>query len=132
LPLYEQNLLIALKCSQTRFRKLFPSTIKKLPSQASIVEALNNLNVFSWALRPVAINCPYYFFYNCVQNALKFAYVHLSVQKLSGGYTPDPHFKGTGGKTKGRVALEGMEGRKCGGKMKEKGRGGRRKGEGIV
>jgi hypothetical protein len=73
------------------------------------------------------------FFYNCVQNALKFAYVHLSVQKIVWGLYPDPHFKGTGGKAKGRVGLEGMEGRKCGGKMKEKGRGGeRRKGERIV
>jgi hypothetical protein len=56
--------------------------------------------------------------------------VHLSVQKIVWGYTPDPHFKGTGGKAKGRVGLEGMEGRKFRGKMKK--RGGRRKGEKIV
>jgi hypothetical protein len=53
----------------------------------------------------------------CVQNALKLAYVHLSVQKFSGGYTPDPRFKGRGGKAKGRV---GLEGRECEGKMKRK------------
>jgi hypothetical protein len=48
--------------------------------------------------------------------------VHLSVQKIVWGYTPDPHFKGAGGKAKGRVGLEGMEGRKWEGKMKGKGR----------
>jgi hypothetical protein len=40
---------------------------------------------------------------------LKLAYVHLSVQKFSGGYTPDSRFKGEGRKAKGRVGLEGRE-----------------------
>jgi hypothetical protein len=65
----------------------------------------------------------------CVQNALKLAYVHLSVQKIFWGYTPDPRFKGRGGKAKGRVGLEGIEGREWEGKMKGR-EGGRGKGEG--
>jgi hypothetical protein len=54
--------------------------------------------------------------------------VHLSVQKIFRGYTPDPRFKGRGGKAKGRVGLEGMEGREWEGK-KDEGKG-RREGEG--
>jgi hypothetical protein len=45
--------------------------------------------------------------------------VHLSVQKIFRGYTPDPRFKGEGGKAKGRVGLEGMEGREWEGKKDE-------------
>jgi hypothetical protein len=44
---------------------------------------------------------------------------------LSGVIPPDPHFKGAGGKAKGKVGFEGMEGiegRKWAGKMKKKGR----------
>jgi hypothetical protein len=68
------------------------------------------------------------FFNFCVQNALKLAYVHLSVQKIFRGYTPDPRFKGRGGKAKGRVGLEGIEGREWKGKMKGKRRRERKEG----
>jgi hypothetical protein len=44
-----------------------------------------------------------------VQNALKLAYVHLSVEKVFWGYTPGPHCKWEGGKAKRRAGLEGME-----------------------
>jgi ribosomal protein L16/L10AE len=44
----------------------------------------------------MAINCPYYFLI-CVKNALKLAYVHLSVQQtFRGVIPPNPRFKGKG------------------------------------
>jgi hypothetical protein len=45
--------------------------------------------------------------------------VHLSVQKILRGYTRTPVLKGSGGKAKGRVGLEGMEGREWEGKTDE-------------
>jgi hypothetical protein len=47
------------------------------------------------------------------KSTLKFAYVHLSE-------TPDPLLKGKGGKAKGRVGSEGMEGREKEGKTEGK------------
>jgi hypothetical protein len=71
------------------------------------------------------------FFNIGVQNALKLAYVHLSVQKVFRGCTPDPRFKGRGGKTKGRVGLEGIERRELKERtMMGKGRGGEAEGRG--
>jgi hypothetical protein len=62
----------------------------------------------------MAINCPYYFFYNCVQNALKLAYVQsctCQFKKLYGGYTPGPLFQRDGreGKREGGIRRNGRK-----------------------
>jgi hypothetical protein len=68
------------------------------------------------------------FFNFWVQNALKLAYVHLSVQKnFPGVLSPDPRFKGQrmDGKREGRIRMNGRKG--MGMKDEgERGRGGRR------
>jgi hypothetical protein len=77
------------------------------------------------------------FFNIWVQNALKLACVHLSDQKIFRGLYPrTPVLKEREGKAKGRVGLEGMEGREWEGKKDQgegkEGRGGRGKGRRIV
>jgi hypothetical protein len=51
------------------------------------------------------------FFYNCVQNALKLAYVHLSVQKIVWGLYPGPPFQrgGREGKREGGIRRNGRK-----------------------
>jgi hypothetical protein len=72
-------------------------------------------HIFSWALHPMAINCPYYLCPKCTKTRLR-----ASVSsKFFWVITPDPLLKGRGGKAKGRVGLEGMEGREWEGKTDE-------------
>jgi hypothetical protein len=75
----------------------------------------------------VAINCPYYLLMFVSKMHSNLPTCICQFKKFSGLY-PGPRFKGREGKAKGRVGLEGIEGREWEGKMKGKGRREREKG----